>query len=112
MELKQQVKVSSMSVPTQLVIKILLQISQNAFANMSNKVFFSQDTKTDNLTFNSNYYFEAPSLLSIPEGGAGKVVDATGVTLDPGFTDAANGNFKVSNQTIIDNEIGDPRWRK
>jgi len=30
----------------------------------------------------------------------------------PGFTDAANGNFKVSNQTIIDNEIGDPRWRK
>ena len=51
-------------------------------------------------------------VLSIPEGGAGKVVDATGVTLDPGFTDAANGNFKVSNQTIIDNEIGDPRWRK
>ena len=87
-------------------------ITKCIFANMSNKVFFSQDTKTDNLTFNSNYYFEAPSLLSIPEGGAGKVVDATGVTLDPGFTDAANGNFKVSNQTIIDNEIGDPRWRK
>lgn len=87
-------------------------ITKCIFANMSNRVFFSQDTKTDNLTFNSNYYFEAPSLLSIPEGGAGKVVDATGVTLDPGFTDAANGNFKVSNQTIIDNEIGDPRWRK
>ena len=87
-------------------------ITKCIFANMSNKVFFSQDTKTDNLTFNSNYYFEAPSLLSIPEGGAGKVVDATGVTLDPGFTDAANGNFKVSNQPIIDNEIGDPRWRK
>lgn len=79
---------------------------------MSNKVFFSQDTKTDNLHLTRTIISRAPSLLSIPEGGAGKVVDATGVTLDPGFTDAANGNFKVSNQTIIDNEIGDPRWRK
>lgn len=87
-------------------------ISKCIFANMSNKVFFSQDTKTDNLIFTSNYYFEAPSLLTIPEGGSGKVVDANGVTLDPGFADPANGNFKVSNQTIIDNEIGDPRWNK
>jgi hypothetical protein len=30
--------------------------------------------------------------------------------IDPGFVDAANGNFKVTNQTIIDNNIGDPRW--
>lgn len=87
-------------------------ITKCIFANMSNKVFFSQDTKTDNLLFTSNYYFETPSLLTIPEGGSGKVVDTKGVTLDPGFADAASGNFKVSNQTIIDNEIGDPRWRK
>lgn len=87
-------------------------ITKCLFAKMSDKVYFSQDTKTDNLIFTSNYYFEAPSLLTIPEGGAGKIVDATGITLDPGFADAANGNFKVSNQTIIDNEIGDPRWRK
>lgn len=30
--------------------------------------------------------------------------------LDPGFVDAANGDFTVTNQTIIDNNIGDPRW--
>jgi hypothetical protein len=30
--------------------------------------------------------------------------------LDPGFVDAPNGNFKVTNQTLIDNNIGDPRW--
>jgi hypothetical protein len=30
--------------------------------------------------------------------------------IDPGFVDAANGNFKVTNQTIKDNNIGDPRW--
>jgi hypothetical protein len=30
--------------------------------------------------------------------------------LNPGFADAANGNFTVSNQTLIDNGVGDPRW--
>jgi hypothetical protein len=30
--------------------------------------------------------------------------------LNPNFVDAATGNFKVTNQTIIDNNIGDPRW--
>jgi len=30
--------------------------------------------------------------------------------LNPGFVDAANGDFTVTNQTIIDNNIGDPRW--
>jgi hypothetical protein len=30
--------------------------------------------------------------------------------LDPGFTDAENGDFTVTNQTVIDNLIGDPRW--
>jgi hypothetical protein len=35
-------------------------------------------------------------------------VDAT--TLDPGFVDPANYDFTVTNQTVIDNNIGDPRW--
>lgn len=87
-------------------------ISKCIFANMGEKVFFSQDTKTDNLIFTSNYYFDAPSLLAIPEGGAGKVVDTNGTTLDPGFKDAANGDFTVSNEDIIFYKIGDPRWLK
>jgi hypothetical protein len=32
--------------------------------------------------------------------------------LNPGFVDAANGNFTLTNQTLIDNQIGDPRWRQ
>jgi len=32
--------------------------------------------------------------------------------LDPKFVDAANGNFKVQNQTLIDSKVGDPRWLK
>lgn len=30
--------------------------------------------------------------------------------LDPGFADPANGDFTVTNQTLIDENIGDPRW--
>lgn len=30
--------------------------------------------------------------------------------LNPGFVNAAGGNFKVTNQALIDNKIGDPRW--
>lgn len=30
--------------------------------------------------------------------------------LDPGFVDEANGDFTVTNQDLIDNQIGDPRW--
>lgn len=87
-------------------------VSKCLFANMSDKVFFSQDTKTDNLVFSNNYYFNAPSLMAIPEGGAGKVADASGTAIDPGFKDAANGDFTVSNETLIDKVIGDPRWLK
>ncbi|HEU5291562.1 MAG TPA: DUF4957 domain-containing protein [Cyclobacteriaceae bacterium] len=32
--------------------------------------------------------------------------------LNPGFVNAPAGNFKVTNQTIITNNIGDPRWLK
>lgn len=30
--------------------------------------------------------------------------------INPGFVNAPGGNFKVTNQTLIDNKIGDPRW--
>jgi hypothetical protein len=32
--------------------------------------------------------------------------------LNPGFVNAAGGDFTVTNQTLIDNQIGDPRWRQ
>lgn len=87
-------------------------ISKCIFATMGIKVFFSQDAKTDNLLFSSNYYFNAPSLLVNPDGGSGKAFDSKGITADPGFKDAAKGDFTVSNETLKDNNIGDPRWLK
>lgn len=48
---------------------------------MGEKVFFSQDAKTDNLIFNNNNYFNTPSLVVNPDGGSGKVFDTTGLSL-------------------------------
>lgn len=87
-------------------------ISNCIFAKMSDGVFFSKDTKTDNLKFDSNYYFDTPSLLANPDGGAGKAFDTKGVVADPIFKNAANGDFTVSNEDIIYYKIGDPRWIK
>ena len=68
-------------------------------------------TPTTPPTFASNNYFNASLLYTV--GAVAITVDksATYTTLDPQFTSAATGNFTVKNQTLIDNKIGDPRWR-
>jgi hypothetical protein len=43
----------------------------------------------------------------------GLYTDASQVSaseLDPGFVDALSGDFTVTNQTLIDRNVGDPRW--
>jgi len=59
-------------------------------------------------TFSNNNYFNAPTFYD----EAVHTYDGTTTytTLDPGFVDAANGNFTVTNQTLLDNAVGDPRW--
>lgn len=81
-------------------------IKNNVFAEMSQKVFFSQDAKTDNLQFSNNCYYNAGTLQANVDGGAGKVFDTTGLTLDPGFKNATNGDFTITNETLIDKNIG------
>jgi hypothetical protein len=66
--------------------------------------------------YNGNNYYEAPHLYQVPEGGAPSGnfrydQSGTHTTLNPGFVNPANGNFTVTNQTLLDNEVGDPRWR-
>jgi hypothetical protein len=60
-------------------------------------------------TFSTNYYFNAPSFLDATISA--NKIDASGTIADPGFVDAATGNFKITNQTMLDNNVGDPRWR-
>lgn len=81
-------------------------IKNNVFAEMGAGVYFSQDAKTDNLVFSNNNYYNTPSLLANPDGGAGKVFDTTGLQLNPEFADAANNDFTITNETLIDKNIG------
>lgn len=73
---------------------------------------FSDNSATAVPTFSNNNYWNTKNLVS--EGGEGKAkfFDAEGTTLDPGYKDAANGDFTLSNEDLIDEEVGDPRWRQ
>ncbi|MFA5328233.1 MAG: DUF5123 domain-containing protein [Prolixibacteraceae bacterium] len=59
-----------------------------------------------------NNYFNAPAFVPGGTQLAGAKFDLSDnlTVLDPGFADAASGNFTISNQTLIDNKVGDPRW--
>ena len=83
-----------------------LNVTNNVFAEMSQDVFFSKDNKSDNHQFANNNYFNAPTLQANVEGGAGKVFDTTGLNLDPGFKNVANGDFTITNETLLDKHIG------
>tara|TARA_R110002050_G_scaffold286121_2_gene436310 strand:- start:52563 stop:54110 length:1548 start_codon:yes stop_codon:yes gene_type:complete len=71
---------------------------------------YSDQSKTDpSPTFLNNNYFNAPGFFEATQ----VVFDGSGThtELDPGFVDAASGDFTVTNQTLLDNQVGDPRWR-
>ena len=58
-------------------------------------------------SYSNNYYYSCHNLwvglyTSAPQG-----VAESG---DPGFADAAKGDFKVSNEILRDKSVGDPRW--
>lgn len=61
----------------------------------------------------SNNYFDAVNFYNSSASGVKNDAVANGYTLlDPGFKDAAKGDFTVTNQTLKENGIGDPRWVK
>ena len=59
-------------------------------------------------TFNNNNYFNAEGFYDTEQ----YIFDANNYTvLDPGFVDVTTGNFTITNQALIDSQVGDPRWR-
>ncbi|MDT0641712.1 DUF4957 domain-containing protein [Zunongwangia sp. F363] len=58
--------------------------------------------------FSNNNYFNAPGFLDTSQY---IYDDSNYFNLDPGFVDPSTGDFTVTNQTLIDNNVGDPRWR-
>ncbi|WP_321479274.1 fibronectin type III domain-containing protein [uncultured Bacteroides sp.] len=73
------------------------------------RCIFSNQKNTAMPTFSKNNYSNAPGLFT---GGSTSslIFDDSASALDPGFSDAANGNFKISQEDIISKGIGDPRW--
>lgn len=58
-------------------------------------------------SYANNYWFNSPNLW-----GALHASDHESVATeaDPGFADAANGDFTISNEDMIYYQVGDPRW--
>lgn len=59
--------------------------------------------------FSNNNNFNSPNLMLT---GSNNRPDATATTLNPQFANTATGDFTISNQTLKDNVVGDPRWIK
>lgn len=75
--------------------------------NVNSGVWARADKLKAEETYSNNYYFNCPNLWA----NAHKDDYATVATeVDPGFADAANGDFTLSNEDLIDEQIGDPRW--
>jgi len=72
---------------------------------------YSDQSRTDpNPTFSNNNYWNADGFFDSTQ----RISDQSGTytLLNPGYVDAATGNFTITNQTLIDNAVGDPRWRQ
>lgn len=72
---------------------------------------FTNNSATITPTFSNNNYFNAVTLNTGPVTASVKA-DISGTALNPGFTNAATGDFTISNQSLKDNKVGDPRWIK
>jgi hypothetical protein len=84
-----------------------ITVRNNLFAETD--AYYSNQSRTDpSPTFENNNYFNAAGFYT-----NNTVYDNSGTytTLNPGFVDAASGNFKITDQTLLDNLVGDPRWR-
>lgn len=69
----------------------------------------SGSTPTIITTMSGNNYFNAPNFTGSTQSGA-KNDTGSYTTHNPGFTDPANGNFTVSHEDLIFNQVGDRRW--
>lgn len=72
---------------------------------------YSDQSRTDpNPTFLNNNYWNADGFFNSSQTISDQ--SGTNTVLDPGYVDAANGDFTITNQTLLDNAVGDPRWRQ
>ncbi|HSI70234.1 MAG TPA: DUF4957 domain-containing protein [Gillisia sp.] len=84
---------------------------RNTIIAQSEGMYSNQPNTDEDIEFNRNNYFNAPVYFEFRTGNHRYDDSDTYFILDPGFADPASGDFTISNQTLIDNNVGDPRWR-
>ncbi|WP_264553580.1 DUF5123 domain-containing protein [Flavobacterium sp. N2038] len=105
-------KVSNTAAPKRILyVRFATNAStvRNTLITNTTAIYTNQPT-TVMPVFSKNYYFAAPSFID--SAITNNKIDSSATTADPQFVNAAEGNFTVKNQTMIDNKIGDPRWIK
>ena len=92
--------------------------TNNVVANTNYKRGFANNKNTAVPTFKNNFYFNTVNLLSAGSTAAADITcydndtyggNGTEVTAEP-FKNAANGDFTITDEKIMDKEAGDPRW--
>lgn len=74
--------------------------------------YYTNQTKSAQPECLNNNYFNAPGFITGGSEVSGAKFDISGThtLLNPGFANAATGDFTVSVQALIDSKTGDPRW--
>lgn len=89
----------------------IIRNSLFAGASADYTAHFSERTETAHPSFSNNNYFNAPRFLAGVTTGSPKYDNTPSrTTLNPGFVNAAAGNFTVTNEDLIFRRVGDPRW--
>ena len=88
-----------------------IYFSKNIVANSGGILTNQALTTIVAANFTGNNYFNAPTFMAGSATSGAKYDTGSFTTLNPGFTDAANGNFTLSEITLKANGIGAARWR-
>lgn len=93
-------------------------LSKNIFMNTSQgqvnkKITMSSNTVSKSCD-NNFYWYPAKTVEAVEkeEITNSNYGDANGLVEDPGFANAAEGNFRPSNANVLSRQSGDPRWLK
>lgn len=88
----------------------VLTVQNTLIANTDG--YYTNQNGSSQPTCSNNNYFNAAGFYTPAYVSNAKIDESSSyLTDDPGFVDAAIGDFTVTNQTLIDQQIGDPRWR-
>ncbi|RZL19417.1 MAG: fibronectin type III domain-containing protein [Pedobacter sp.] len=89
-----------------------IYFSKNIVANSGGILTNQASTLIVPANFTQNNYFNAPTFLAGSATANAKYDTGSATTLNPGFTNAAAGNFTISEITLKANGIGAARWRQ